>query len=90
MKPKESNKMTKNRSYEGDKISYNKPKRNISILSINGMNFYYSRVNYLDNYPNNNNLHFINFTSAGEPSKKTKKKIKNNIIEKSPKKSINK
>ena len=61
----------------GDKTSNNKSKRNNSVLSINGMNFFYSRANYLDNYLNNNNAHCINFTSAEEPSKKTKKKIKN-------------
>ena len=86
MKPKQFNKNTNNRNYMGDKISNNKSKRNNSALSINGMNFFYSRANYLDNYLNNNNSHFINFTSAGEPSKKQRKKIKNNKIEQSPKK----
>ena len=76
MKPKEFNKITNNRSYVEDKVSKNKSKRNNSVLSINGMNFYYSRDNYLGNYSNNNKSHFIDFTSWGKPSKKIKKKIK--------------
>ena len=51
-KPKEFNKIANNRGYVGDNVSKNKSKRNNSVLSINGMNFYYSRDNYLGNYSN--------------------------------------
>ena len=73
-KPKEFNKIANNRSYVGDNVSKNKSKRNNSVLSINGMNFYYSRDNYLGDYSNNNKSHVIDFTSWGQPTKKSKKK----------------